>query len=160
MMPVVPTAKRLNGFSIDSLMSKDSASTASSNSSGAASVGSPPPEVPVSSRNSPIAASPGSSFHPVMAGSSFLGGLKSMYPGGTEHSAFPAELLGGLGHQGLPGLTHPALAAHGLPGLHPQHSLYPHPLHPVLLGAHRDPYPLYPWLMSRPGTFHRFAGTN
>lgn len=139
MMPVVPNVKRPNGFSIDSLMGKD---------------------VPTSSPSEALTRDilSGSSFHPVSGtgASSFLS-MKHLY----EQAAMSEAGLS-LGHLGM--ASHPALAgaalhahaaaAAGLPG----HTAPP--LHPMLLGAQRDPFPFYPWLMSRHGGYltHRFAG--
>ncbi|XP_013406046.1 homeobox protein EMX2 [Lingula anatina] len=146
MHPVVPQAKRPNGFSIDSLMGKEARAAHTPTSSS---------EAVLSNRDG---LGLGSSFHPVTSSSTLLG-MKGLY----DPQAFLAEAGFGLGHFGMAShpafagaLHHAAVAAAALPA-----HASPAPLHPMLLGnPQREPFPFYPWLMSRHGGYlaHRFAG--
>ena len=160
-MPVAPAAKRSHGFSIDSLMGKDpprprstgSGSPEKTNSSERASV-------PSRESREPTMGGVGSSFHPVHPGAgALLNGLKGLYQHAQAHAHGPRlpgdpphSLPEGMPPLGLPltlgpgGPIHPGL---GLPGLHHPAGLPPHPL---FMGAQRDPFSLYPWLLSRQGS--------
>ena len=177
MMPVVPMAKRANGFTIDSLMGKENRSSRS-----------PEPE-PARSRSNPLVSSSipinltasaeaavvpprdgsllggcGSGFHPVHSSAALLSSMKSLYahehpyPEGLTAAAafgFPVPLAASTAN-GLP---------HGLPpGFGPAHPGFAAATHPLLLGAagaHREHFSIYPWLMSRHGGYfghNRFPG--
>ena len=207
MMPIVPATKRSNGFSIDSLMSRDtrkSPGPSTSRRSPESAPGSPPPAAPGPQRESPSRSPPsrdrdarearhslgsprsqggdlsprgmtmggaGSSFHPVHPGASLLNGLKGLYGSAGGHEAiphgFPEGLAGALGihHPSHPAHAAAAAAAVGATGLHPHHPGLPGipsvppaahgglPPHPLLLGAQRDPFSMYPWLLSRQGGY-------
>ncbi len=168
MMPVAPTAKRSNGFTIDSLMGKETAPSRPSTSRTSVSPTAPSVNVTVSAENAPVPAREptmggiGSSFHPVHPGSgALLNGLKGLY--GPYHD--------NPYHEGLTALGLPAAAAlhaanagtgHLPPGFHlpsVPHTGLPH--HPLLMGAQRDPFAMYPWLLSRHGSYFnhpRLAG--
>ena len=210
MMPIVPATKRSNGFSIDSLMSRDSrkspgpSTSATSRRTPESAPGSPPGHQQDSPSRSPpssaarerearhslgsVGGSPrsqpgdlsprgrmtmggiGSSFHPVHPGASLLNGLKGLYGSAGAHDSvphgFPEGLAGALGihHPGHPAHAAAAAAA-GSTGLHPHHPGLPGipgippvahgglPPHPLLLGAQRDPFSMYPWLLSRQGGY-------
>ncbi|CAH1785073.1 unnamed protein product [Owenia fusiformis] len=151
-IPIVPQAKRLNGFSIESLMSK--------------------PETSPTKSMSPALSSPGSrdttpsphGFHPVGPRREIhdittqLPSLHQPHPLmlhenrlALEHlkhlqSVHPATLPGSLAHLGgHPGLTVPHLGVHN-------------PLHSMLLGAQKEHLPFYPWLTRHPFLHNRFAG--
>ena len=217
MMPVVPASKRSNGFSIDSLISREprkspgpSTSRRSPESvpgspsrespgqpegprgsppgrdrdrdsrhSLGSSLGSPRSQAgdlsPLSPRGGGPGAAPvpvpggmtlggaGSSFHPVHPGASLLNGLKGLYGAvAAQHDGVagvpPAtaafhEMLG-MHH---PAALHPPPPPHPptLPGLHvPPAAAHPGlPPHPLLLGSQRDPFSVYPWLLSRQGGY-------
>lgn len=137
-----------------------------------------PEEGEIIYRGRKIGGGAGSSFHPVIPGSSAallnslrlsaaaasVAGLPHLHvPGGLPHGPgvgehHPHPHTEGLGCP-LPGLPHLGGGHPGLPmGFHgPQHlgaGLPP----PMLLGPHRES--LYPWLMSRHGGLiqHRFGG--
>ena len=170
MIPVAPTAKRLNGFSIDSLMSKDSPTGRSSPTPGASppkSTGSISPHSPPSHRQQSPHALHGSSFHPVSAAGSrsYPSGVNFLYPGADHGPVHPEALSGYAGHLSLSPLAN--LHPHGLPGLAggSHASLHAHhPMHPMFINhQHTVPpreqhYPFYPWLLSRHPGFHRFGG--
>ncbi len=168
MMPVAPTAKRSNGFSIESLMGKDPPRSSSSTAPISPDKPSPAVRSPVPAREPGSIGGVGSSFHPVHPGAgALLNGLKGLYhhhqhgppPPGLPEGAFPE----GLHPLGLPVTSLP----HGGPcGPLPQGlmtGMHHHPgmPHPLLLGAQRDPFSLYPWLLSRHGAVfghHRIPG--
>ena len=211
MMPIVPATKRSNGFSIDSLMSRDSRKSPGPSTSRRSPESAPgsPPGPPGAQRESPSRSPPsrdrearhslgsvggsprsqggdlsprggggamtmggaGSSFHPVHPGASLLNGLKGLYGSAGGHEAiphgFPEGLAGALGihHPSHPAHAAAAAAAVGATGLHPHHPGLPGipgvppaahgglPPHPLLLGAQRDPFSMYPWLLSRQGGY-------
>ena len=113
---------------------------------------SPHPHVPSSMHASAVPAQ----ATPTTAAASahFINNVKSLYAG---MHAFP-EGLGAFPHLAMSPLTHPALAPHGLPTIPTASPLHHHPLHPVMMGAHREPYNFYPWLMGRPAGIHRYPG--
>ena len=208
MMPIVPATKRSNGFSIDSLMSRDSRKSPGPSTSRRSPDSAPgsPPDPPGAQRESPSRSPPsrdrearhslgsvggsprsqggdlsprgamtmggaGSSFHPVHPGASLLNGLKGLYGSAGGHETiphgFPEGLAGALGihHPSHPAHAAAAAAAVGATGLHPHHPGLPGipgvppaahgglPPHPLLLGAQRDPFSMYPWLLSRQGGY-------
>ncbi len=136
------------------------------------SLGSPGRPQGDSPRAAAVMGGAGSSFHPVAPGASLLNGLKGLYgaghegpipghpsPGGLPHG-FPEGLAGALGlHHGAVHPAHPMAS----PALHPPHGLPGMPMvppahaglppHPLLLGAQRDPFSMYPWLLSRQGGY-------
>ena len=113
---------------------------------------SPHPHVPSSMHASavPAQATPTTAT----ANAHFINNVKSLYAG---MHAFP-EGLGAFPHLAMSPLTHPALAPHGLPTIPTASPLHHHPLHPVMMGAHRESYNFYPWLMGRPAGIHRYPG--
>ena len=155
MMPVVPSVKRANGFSIDSLMGNKSDSSCPCSSSSAHSGGATVTETSMSSssiRDAAISSLTAAAFHPVASAHHLMNSMKSHYH--PEASPYPDGLVGhfGLGH-------HPSLGAHIPHSLAAHSGISPH-MHPMLLGAQRDPFPFYPWLMARHGSYltHRLGG--
>lgn len=148
MKPVFPVPKRSNGFSIDSLMSKDRERCSPT----------PPRELHRPSERADVGSS-----SPVFPNSvSLAGRLPPLHPALPAHVK---NLLLNENHAHMAAnpdvtalrtaawaFTNSALNGIGHIGASAPHLMHGGSIHPGLLTPNRDPLSIYPWLMSRQGS--------
>ena len=139
MMPVAK-AKKLNSFSIESLVGRTSPEPTDR---------SPTPE-PAKEPCDRVG------FRRVIPTTT----TKGVYPN-DFYMPFPVDALrGGISTQLVPHPNRGALP-YGLPPFHGQPGFTPHQIHPMLMGHGREVHvPFYPWLIPRHGGYynHRYTG--
>ena len=158
MKPVVPIPKRANGFSIESLMRKDSDNRHERPTSSSASSGE-------DSDHGEDAQGQGSSVDDRM-GLSLSSRLPPLHPSLPEHvkhlllngvnGGMPADVFALRSQAWAFSNGHAGMFPHITNGMNSFHSQMTHGLgvpgagvNPSLLNAGRDPTSMYPWLMSR-----------